>query len=253
MQKKTFASRLAQGLSLLLFCSLSLPALSQVDDAPPADPEEERPALPGIIEGDILCRCVCTFQTKPGETYFLKLKDDYQEIFLAGESLSQAIPVRGSRKFSLYKKSEDEESETGYVPVLEQALEGVGSNYLLILGRTEEGEFKSKAINLSSSAYPADQIYIINHTPATLGAQVNTTQAVIKPYTEYRYGYRDAGRDTYTSAKIVMQYKGETKIMASKRLRLVPGRRMILVCFPSEERAAMDATPLRMVLMQDKP
>ncbi|MGJ8643712.1 MAG: hypothetical protein ACSHX9_09915 [Luteolibacter sp.] len=252
MQKKSFASRFTKGLSLLLFFTLIPPAMSQDEGAPAT--KGDNLALPGIIEGDTLCRVVCTFQTKPGETYYLKLKDKYQEIFLAGESLSQAIPVRGARKFSLYRKAEDEEeSETGYMPILEQALEGVGSNYLLILGRSKEGVIQSKAINLNSSIYPADHIYVINHTSATLGAQINTTQAVIDPFKEIRYGYRDAGRDTYTSAKIVMQYEGETKIMASKRLRLVPGRRMILICFPSEERVAMDATPLRMVLMQDKP
>ncbi|MDP4625542.1 MAG: hypothetical protein NWT08_10450 [Akkermansiaceae bacterium] len=255
MKNNPLTARFGKIPSLALFCLFAfvpLPAMAQDDTPPPVD-EEERPEVPRVEEGDLRCRYVSTFKPDPKKPFFLKVDGAYQEFPVIGESLSQDFPIGASRMFELFNLIENEEGEEEYVQVVKQALTGAGDNFLILLRKKEGGAIASKALNLNSSNYPADHIFILNETPATLGAQIDTSQLIVKPLSEVRYGYRNAGRDSYTSAKIVMQYKGETKIMASKRLRLIPGRRAIFICFPSEERTSMGATPLRMVALQDMP
>ncbi len=241
-------------IALLITC-LSLPQLSAQDQGQqkPVNPSELYD-LPPTKKGDLLCRCVSTFLPKKNETFYFKMDDTYHEVALAGEGISIQFPVRGSTTFTLYSKSISEEDEIVYSPIVEQALKGSGENYLIILSRPpKKTSLQAKTYNINTNNYPANSIYLFNETPATLGLQVNKTRAVVKPFKAYTHSYQNAGRNTYTSAKIVMNYQGEGKIMSSKRLRLIPGRRIIMICFPSKTRTKMGSTPLGVVTLQDKP
>ncbi|MCP5537059.1 MAG: hypothetical protein H7A51_12640 [Akkermansiaceae bacterium] len=241
-------------LALLIAC-LSLPLLSSQSQgqAAPDDPAT-LPGLPPAKDGDLLCRCISTFLPGKNEIFYFKMDNTYHKVALTGEGISLPFPVRGTSTFTLYTKTVSEEDKVVYTPVVEQALKGSGGKYIVIISRPKDKTtLKAKTFNINTANYPANHVYLFNESPVSLGLQVNDTKAVVKPFETYKYSYQNAGRDTYTSAKIVMGYKGESKVMASKRLRLVPGRRMILVCFPSKTRTQMGATPLGMVLYQDKP
>lgn len=246
---------------LVLFLScLTISTLSAQgpDNNAPIDPAHI-PGLPAAKEGDIMCRCISTFLLKKGEVFYFKIGKSFHMVDLVGEGFSQPFPVRGSTAFRLYKKTPADikpadKDRPPYVPVIQQALKGDGNNFIIVLSRKDaKSPLKSKAFNINKTRFPANNIYLFNESPVALGLQVNTSQGVVQAYKHFNYSYSNTTRDTYTSAKIIMRYKGEKKIMASKRLRLVPGRRMILVCFPSKSRAKLGATPLRMVTYQDKP
>lgn len=232
---------------LVALC-LSVPSLL---GQPPAN---KLPLLPEAKPEDILCKCVTTFQIKKEDVFFFKVGEKYFEVALAGEAISQTFPVRGSTTFALYKEVTDDEDKTTYIPVVQQALTGLGKSHLITLKRKDDNSpITSTSQSLSTSELPANSIHFFNNSPAPLGVQINTTKTVVKPYTKYTYPFKNTTRDTYTSAKVVMRYKGENKIMSSKRLRLVPGRRVILVAFPSRTRAKLGSTPLRMLVLQDAP
>lgn len=168
--------------------------------------------------------------------------------------MSLPFPVRESTTFTLYKKTPEGKDAPPYVPVVQQALQGGGKKFLVILSRKDDkSPIKGKAYNISKTQRPANNIYLFNESPVAIGIQVNKTQGVVKPFKKYKYAYPNASRNTYTSANIIMRYKGEKRIMASKRLRLIPNRRIILVCFLSKSRANLGATPLRMITYQDMP
>ena len=235
----------------LLLSYLSIAALSAQNA--PVDPSR-LPDLPPAKEGDLLCRCVSTFLPDKNKVLYFKVDGTYFKIALTGEGISMPFPVRGTTTFTLYAKSVSEEDKVVYTPVVEQELKGSGGNFLIIINRAKnKTTLQAKTFNLNTSNYPANKIYLFNESPVSLGLQVNDTKAVVKPFQAYTHSYQNAGRNTYTSAKIVMGYKGETKVMSSKRLRLIPGRRIIMVCFPSKTRAKMGSTPLGVVTIQDKP
>lgn len=241
-------------ITLFVTC-LSLPSLSAQDQGQngPVDPSR-LPDLPPAKEGDLLCRCISTFLPKKGEIFYFKMENTYHKVALTGEGISMPFPVRGTTTFILYSKSISEEDKIVYTPVVEQALKGLGGNYLIILSRPKNKKsMQAKTFNINTSNYPANNIHLFNETPAVLGLQVNKSRAVVKPFEAYTHSYNNAGRNTYTSAKIMMNYTGEGKIMSSKRLRLIPGRRIMMVCFPSKTRTKMGATPLGVVTLQDKP
>ncbi|MEP2774963.1 MAG: hypothetical protein ABJQ29_10010 [Luteolibacter sp.] len=248
---------------LLLFLSCltvtMLSAQEPEDDAPQVDPAH-LPGLPPAKEGDIQCRCITTFMLGNRETYFFKIGSTYHEVELVSEGISQTFPVSGSTTFTLYKKAPPtkelpDEEKSLYVPVVQQELKGGGKDFFIILSRKDDkSPMKTRAINISKANCPADSIHLYNFSPLALGMEIEDSKGVLEPYKNFRYPFGNAAsRNTYTTAKIVMRYKGEDKVMASTRLRLVPGRRMILFCFPSESRASLGATPLRMITYQDKP
>ncbi|BDS07798.1 hypothetical protein NT6N_28380 [Oceaniferula spumae] len=246
---------LPRKITALLLLALTTASLSAQN--PPAQKPvnpDQLPGLPSPKENDIMCRCVSTFLPGKNETFFFKIDDTYHEVSLTGEGMSLPFPVRGSTTFTLYKKTPAGEDAPPYTPVVEQALSGDGKDFLVFLSRkNDKAPMKSKSVNLNTSSYPANNIYLFNESPAALGLQVNTSKAVVKPFESFNYKFQNTDRDTYTSAKIVMRYKGENKVMASKRLRLVPGRRIILVAFPSKARTQLGATPLRLIITQDQP
>lgn len=242
MLKKNLFGLLIALLSLSQLSAQDHERLSELYDFPPAQ------------EGDLLCRCISTFLTKANETFYFKVDGTYHEVALSGESISMPFPVRGQSTFTLYSKIINEEGKTVYLPVVEQVLNGSGTNFLIILSRSNDSAIMAgKTYNLNTDNYPANGIYMFNETPLSLGVQVEKVNAVIKPFESYTYDFKDVGRNTYTSAKIAIAYKGKAKIMASKRLRLVPGRRVIMVCFPSQSRAEMGSTPMRVITLQDMP
>lgn len=246
MIKRTFIS--------LILAGLTLPSLSAQEPAGNAVDPSHFPGLPPAEPEDILCRCVSTFLLKKNEVFYFKMGTTFHEVNLVGEGVSLPFPVRGSTTFALYKKVPAGEDKTEYKAVVEQVLEGAGKEHLVILKRkNDQSPLKSYSYNLSKSEFPANSIYFFNESPAPLGLQVNTTKTVVQPFKRYTYNYQNTSRDTYTSAKVIMRYKGENKIMASKRLRLVPGRRIILIAFPSKSRAKLGSTPLGMIIHQDKP
>ncbi|MGJ8652436.1 MAG: hypothetical protein ACSHX8_04120 [Opitutaceae bacterium] len=239
-----------QNIIALLFACLLLPQIS----AQSAEELNNLHDLPPAEEGDLLCRCISTFLPKKDETYYFKLDNTYHEVALVGEGISMPFPVRKSNTFTLYSQGLSEEGAIIYIPVVQQTLDGSGGNYLIILSRQDNGtSLSAKTYNINTQKFPADSLHLLNQTEIRLGAQVDKVNAVVEPFDVYTHKFKDVSRDTYTSAKIAISYKGEAKVMSSKRLRLVPGRRFIMVCFPSKARAAMGATPLRVITLQDMP
>ncbi|MFK7849444.1 MAG: hypothetical protein AB8D78_00575 [Akkermansiaceae bacterium] len=171
------------------------------------------------------------------------------------EGMSMPFPVRNSTTFILYKHVPNgEEGSPQYLPVVEQPLKGGGKKFLIVLSRKNEtSAMKSKSINISKAQRPANKIYVLNESSVPIGLQVDETKAVIKANKQYQYEFPNASRNAYTSANIIVRYKGEMRVMASKRLRLIPKRRIFLICFLSKARANLGATPLRMVSYQDMP
>lgn len=214
---------------------------------------DELPALPLPEGNDAVCRCVTTFMPDKNKFYYLKIGSAYHVAPLNGENISIDLPVRGERKFVLFEKTTTEDGSEAYLPAVTVPLEGTGKRFLVVLRKPKGKPITGIAHNLSTASFPASQIYLLNESSATLGLQINTSKATVQPFKKFNYNFRNTDRNTYTSAKIVMRYQGENKIMASKRLRLVPGRRIILVCFASQSRVALGSTPLRMVSYQDMP
>jgi len=210
------------------------------------------PPLPLAGVDDAICRCVTTFTPSKAETFYLKIGKNFHVAPLIGEGISTDLPIKGVRKFSLYKKVIKEGEET-HIPVVEAPLEGAGKSFLVILDQKKNKSIQAQVHNLSTTQFPANQIHFFNRSPAALGLQINTSKAVVAPFKSYNYPFENTNRNTYTSAKMVMRYKGETRVMASKRLRLVPGRRIFLICFPSAARVSLGATPLRVISHQDMP
>lgn len=242
MFKQNLITSVIACLSFLQIFAQDQEHLSDLYDFPPSQ------------EGDLLCRCISTFLPQKGETFYFKIDDTYHEVALVGEGISMPFPVRGTSIFTLYSKSFSEEGELIYIPVIEEALEGAGRDYLIILSRSQNQiSLDAKAYNINTGNYPANSLHLLNQTELSLGVQVDKINAVVKPFTLHTHKFKSVSRDTYTSAKIAIAYKGEAKIMSSKRLRLVPGRRVIMVCFPSRTRAEMGATPLRVITLQDMP
>lgn len=229
-------------LVILVFLS-GATALHAQSEAPPA--EEEL--------GGLSARFVTSFTPGNDEIFYLKDGQDYTEMLLAAENISRPIPLPGSRLLILYQKTLNEEGLEVYVPVIEKILKGSGMTYLILLNRTKDSAYHARVYGLTQRDFPIDQISIINGTPATLGLSVNEAAIVVKANETQHYDLTEADRHTYTSAKVLMRYKGKSKVMASKRLRLIPGRRVILICIPSRGRAEMGATPLRMITYQDMP
>lgn len=209
--------------------------------------------LPPFIKGDISCKAVCTFTPTAGEFYYVKVGSKYYVTPLIAEGLSQAIPVRGSRTFILYRKTENEEGKEIHTPVLTTTLGGSGKEYLIIISKLEGKPITSKVINISASSLPANNVHLFNYSPVALGIQVEKDNYVAQTNKYISHNFKAAGRNSYTSAKVLMRYQGENKIMGSKRLRLIPGRRVIFICFASAKRAKMGSTPLGMVTIQDMP
>lgn len=239
-----------QNLIVLFITCLALPSVY----AQPQEHQSDLYDLPPAQEGDLLCRCISTFQVNKEETYYFKVEDTYHEVALVGEGISMAFPVRGTSTFTLYSKGVSAEGETIYTPVVEEALTGTGGNYLIVLSRSKsESSLEAKTYNINTTSYPANSLHLFNESAISLGVQVNKTNAVVKPFESHTHKFPNTGRDTYTSAKIAIAYKGEVKIMSSKRLRVIPGRRVIMVCFPSVARANMGSTPLRVITLQDIP
>lgn len=239
-----------QSITALLFTLLLLPQVSAQDPERIADLYE----LPPPEEGDLLCRCISTFSPEESETFYFKIGKKYHEVALVGEGISMPFPVRGSSTFILYSKALTEEGKVAYIPIVEQALKGDGKNHIIILSRQEnQTSLNAKAYNINTKNYPANSAYIFNETGLRLGVRVDDTNAVVEPYDSHTHKFKNVSRDTYTSAKIAIAYKGEAKIMASKRLRLIPGRRVMMICFPSRDRVEMGATPLRVITLQDMP
>lgn len=239
-----------QNLIVLIIACLALPQISALAQEQQSDLYD----LPPAQEGDLMCRCISTFLPNQKETYYFKIDDTYHEVALIGEGVSIPFPVRGSTTFTLYSKGVNEEGVEVYIPVVEQALEGVGGNYLIMLSRSNNNAaLQAKTYNISRDSYPANSFYLFNESAISLAVQVNKINAMVEPFASHEHHFKDVGRDTYTSAKIAIAYKGEVKVMASKRLRIIPGRRVIMVCFPSRSRAKMGATPLRVITLQDMP
>lgn len=216
--------------------------------------KEQLKDLPTAKKGDRICRCISAFIPQKDEVFYFKMDGDYHEVNLPSESISVDFPVRGTLVFSLYKKTTDEENEIVYTPVLEAKLEGAGTQFIVVARRAkDELKLLAKSYNISKTNFAANGIYLFNESPVSLGISVQETKAVVKPYEQYSYPFKNIGRNTYTSAKVVMRYNEETKIMGSKRLRLIPGRRVLMFCYPSKTRAKMGATPLRVFTLQDMP
>lgn len=235
---------------VLLIVCLSLPQISAQDEEYLSDLYD----LPPAQDGDLLCRCISTFLPKEKETFYYKIDGNYHEVALTGEGISMAFPVRGNSVFTLYSKIITEQGKPAYVPVVNQALDGVGANFLIILSRAAGSvAMEAKTHNLSADNYPANNIYLFNETPLSLGVKVDKDTSVIRPFESYTYEFNDLEGDRYASAKIAIAYNGKAKIMASKRMRLIPGRRVMMICFPSEARAEMGVTPMRVVTLQDMP
>lgn len=251
---------LPRNLLVIFFSCLTLTTLTAQEsgDDGPIDPLE-LPGLPAAEEGDIECRCVSTFQPGKNDVYYFKIDGIYHQVSLVGEAISPPFPVRGSTTFTLYKKNpaakdSSEKEQPLYIPAVQQVLKGGGNEFIIVLSRKDgKSPLKSRSINISKANCPADNVHLYNESPVALGLQINESEATVQAFKNFRYNFSNTTRDTYTSAKIVMRYQGEKKIMASKRLRLVPGRRMILICFPSKSRVALGATPLHLVTYQDKP
>lgn len=239
----------------LIICSISVSVVSAQDNKPTKilNPSQ-LPDLPPAKKGDLICRCITTFLPNKTDIFYLKIDKKFHQILLDGESISMPMPVRGTTTFTLYAEAVSEEDKVSYVPVVTQPLKGAGNDHLIILSRpNKKTAIKSKSYNISTSNYPVDSIHLFNETPAPLGLQVNSSKATVKPHQTHTYTYRNAGRDTYTSAKVLMAYKGEPKMMSSKRLRLIPGRRTIMVCFPSKKRLKLGATGLGVITIRDMP
>lgn len=241
---------LKQYLTTVIIACISLTQVFAQDQQRLADLYDFPPAQ----EGDLLCRCVSTFLPKNNETFYFYIDDAYREVALVGEGISMAFPVRGTNTFTLYSKSLSKEGKPIYTPVVQQVLNGSGGNYLIILSRPKNTtSLEAKTYNINTDKYPADSLYLFNESPVSLGVQVDKVNAVVKPFESHVHDFKDMSGDKYTSAKIAIAYKGEAKIMSSKRLRIIPGRRVMMICFPSINRAKMGATPLRVITLQDMP
>lgn len=239
---------LKQNFIVLFISCLSLLQISAQDQSRQNDLYD----LPPAEEGDLLCRCVSTFQLQKSETFFYKLDGTYHEVALTSEGISMTFPVRKTNIFTLYSKGVSEEGNVIYVPVIEQVLDGPGINHLLILSRPANSKaLDTVAYNLHTDNYSANALHLLNRTPLSLAVQVDKVNSWVKPLEFYTHEFKSVDRNAYTSAKIAITYKGEAKIMASKRLRLLPGRRVIMICFPSKTLADMGATPMRVVTIQD--
>ena len=178
---------------------------------------------------------------------------EYYAAPLQGEGISQAIPIRGTKKFSLYKKTKNEEGEEIFKPTLEATLTGAAKEYLIVLSRKKNQPIKAIVHSLALSNLSANKVHLFNYSPVDLGIDVEDEQYVVKQNKRMSHGFKVGDRNKYTSAKVVMRYKDEIKVMASKRLRLIPGRRIIFICFDSAKRTKLGSTPLGMVTIQDKP
>ncbi|MGJ8657034.1 MAG: hypothetical protein ACSHX6_11345 [Akkermansiaceae bacterium] len=209
--------------------------------------------LPSFKEGDLTCKVICTFSPNADELYYVKIDSKYYATPLKDEGISPAIPVRGGRSFNLYKKTINEEGTEIHVPVIEAALTGSGSDYLVILSQLENKPMTSRVYGLGAISLGANQVHLFNFSPVALGIQVEEDKYVAQVNERISHNFKAAGRNSYTSATVVMRYQGENKIMGSKRIRLIPGRRVIFVCFASTKRAKMGSTPLGMVTIQDMP
>ncbi|MGJ8650217.1 MAG: hypothetical protein ACSHX4_07650 [Opitutaceae bacterium] len=241
---------LKQNFIVLFITCLSLIQISAQDQ----ERQDELYDLPPAQEGDLLCRCVSTFLPQEAETFYFKIGGKYHEVALAGEGISMTFPVRKTNIFTLYSKGVSDEGNVIYIPVVEQVLNGAGLDHLIILGRTANSKtLQSAAYNLHTDNFPANALHLFNQTPLSLGVQVDKVNSWVEPLSLYTHKFKNVDRNTYTSAKIAIAYKGEAKIMSSKRLRLLPGRRVIMICFPSKARADMGATPLRVLTLEDMP
>lgn len=237
--------------AIALTCISATPTLAQNNDQ--QDDISRLEGLPSAEEGDIICKAICTFSPKPGEIYYVKIDSKYYAAPLVGEGVTQDIPVRGGRKFILYKIITNEEGEEAHVPAIEVILTGTGSKFLVILSQKTDKPMTSRVFNLSSSSLGANRVHLFNFSPVALGIQVEEDKYVAQINERISHSFKTAGRNSYTSAKVVMRYQGENKIMGSKRIRLIPGRRVIFVCFASKKRAKLGSTPLGMVTIQDMP
>jgi len=234
----------------LLAASMLLPRIS----AQSQEDLERLYDLPLAKDGDLLCRCISTFLPKKDETFFFKFEDEYHEVALVGEGISNIFPVRKDNTFTLYTRTYSEEGELIYLPVVEESLEGNGKDYIIVLNRLEgTTSIQAKTYNINTEDYSPNSLHLFNETGLKLGARVDDTNAVVAPFESHTHKFNNVSRNTYTSAKIAIAYKGEAKIMASKRLRLVPGRRFMMFCFPSRTRAEAGATPLKVITLQDMP
>jgi len=211
------------------------------------------PPLPLPREKDAVCRCVTTFPLEKNKFFYIKIGESFHIAPLRDEGISIDIPIIGPRKLTLYQLEVSEEGNETYIPAVEVPLEGVGKRFLIVLNKQKDKSISGLAYNLNTNNFPSSNIYVFNQTPTLLGLQINEAMSVVRPYKDFTYKFPNSNRNSYTSARIIMKYNGENKVMASKRLRLVPGRRIILVCFPSRERVSLGATPLRMITYQDKP
>lgn len=241
---------LKQNFIVLFITCLSLLQISAQDK----ERQDDLYSLPPAQEGDLLCRCVSTFLPQKSETFYFKIDGTYREVALTGEGISMTFPVRKTNIFTLYSKGVSEEGDVAYIPVVQQVLDGPGVNHLIILSRpTNSKALESVAYSLHTDNYPANSLHLLNQTPLSLGVQIDKVNSWVKPLEFYTHKFENVDRNTYTSAKIAIAYKGEAKIMSSKRLRLLPGRRVIMICFPSKARADMGSTPLRVLTLQDMP
>ena len=209
--------------------------------------------LPPLEEGDLTCRVISTYKPTNDKLYYVSIGSKFYVAPIISETLSQAIPIRGKRIFTLYQKIENEEGEEIQTPVVTAELKGSGSNFLVILSKNQEEPISSKVVDLAPSKLAANKVHLINLSPVALGMQVEDTQHIAQLGQRVSHNFKTAARNSYTSAQVIMRYQGENKIMGSKRLRLIPGRRVIIVCFASAKRAKMGATPLGMVTIQDIP
>lgn len=202
--------------------------------------------LPEILENDITCECITTFTLKRNEIFYLKVGEKYYQAPLRSENSSAKMPLRGTKQFKLYKKEKTEEDEVVYEPILETALTGTGKEHLVIIRRQKKEGYSATSHSLSLSNFPADRIHVLNETPVPLGFKFDEFKMPIKARQHITYKYKP-GRLNYASASIHAQYNGKLKSMGFRRLRLIPGKRFIFICVPSEERKKMGSTPIRMI------
>lgn len=214
--------------------------------------QSETPSEP---EGSVVFSAIfiTSFTPRADEVFYLKDGQNYTEVPLVAENMSRPVRLPSSRLLRLYQKILNDDGLEVYVPVIEQPLKAPGGKYMILLNQQNDNAYHARVYNLSNNDFPTNQISILNGTPAVLGLSINEAVIIVKANEIKHYDLTEADRNTYTSAKVVMRYKGKNKVMASKRLRLIPGRRVILFCIPSRSRVEMGATPLRMITYQDKP
>jgi len=153
----------------------------------------------------------------------------------------------------LVKEENSDETKETYQPVLNSQLIGSEKNYMLILFKDKKGTLSSRTQNLSRTKLPANKVHLFNYTHLNLGVEIGDDKYIAKKQQLITHNCKTVGRNNYASAKVITRHNGENQTMASKRLRLIPGRRVIFVCLVSPERAKLGSTPLNMITIQDKP